>query len=181
MLEVNVRVWSTGYTAHPLFEIKTQPHMQCFRSRRPDKKMCAKRASTSKPSADVGIFHLIHLAMQRRGLAAEITGVMSFCAHERIKRLIMGVLVEECPSNHHYAKSTLEHSRNTDKFLEILLPKTATREPGWRVARASCAGLSTGQSARERSPHLSCCRCPNTTGGTEEEGERKEEEVGRLQ
>ena len=114
------------------------------------------------------------MAMQRRGLAAEIAGVMSVCVRGRIRRLITRRLGR--PLRQAHAGARAEHR-------QVLLgrPRLSCHEENQVGGQRGnlTAGLSTGHSARDQPWLSSCCRCPNTTGRTEEEaaegrGERED-------
>ena len=83
----------------------------------PDSKgVVTERTLKDTPEANTSDHLFIDLALQRRGLAADIAGVMSFDSHEVIRRRLMMALVEDPPDSR-YSRPSIEHVRNADKFF----------------------------------------------------------------
>ena len=83
----------------------------------PDSKgVVTERTLKDAPEANTSDHLFIDLALQRRGFAADIAGVMSFESHEVIRRRLMMALVEDPPDSR-YSRPSIEHVRNADKFF----------------------------------------------------------------
>lgn len=64
--------------------------------------------------ADVGSALRVSWALQRRGLAAEVAGLMSFEAHELLRNRLLAALTAD-PMDPRFAAPSLEQVRNADK------------------------------------------------------------------
>ena len=83
----------------------------------PDSKgVVTERTLKDTPEANMSDHLFIDLALQLRGLAADIAGVVSFKSHEVIRRKLMMALVENPPDSRH-SRPLIEHVRNADKFF----------------------------------------------------------------
>ena len=123
----------------------------------------AERAAKSEPAADAGTLSLIHLTMQRRGFAAEIEGVMSFHAHERLRRLTQAAR----PKSRHAAATpsprwSMRGTRTSS--CEASSQQESRSESGWPEVWESCRWTQYWtKCSKDQSCPESCCRCPNTT------------------
>jgi hypothetical protein len=64
--------------------------------------------------ADVSSALRVSWALQRRGIAAEVAGLMSFEAHEKLRLRLMGALTND-PSDPRFAAPSMEQIKNADK------------------------------------------------------------------
>jgi len=78
------------------------------------------RSLKVEPEADLGTHHKINLALLRRGLAAELAGVMSFETHERLRGKLVAYFTEE-PSDPRYVAPSLHQLRDADQVAWRLL------------------------------------------------------------
>ena len=74
------------------------------------------RSLRPEPLADVSTAYHIHLALTRRGIAAELAGVLSFMVHEDLRNTLMNPLIG-VPPDRRYQRLSLEHVRDVDSFV----------------------------------------------------------------
>eukprot|EP00969_Alexandrium_andersonii_P244557 10805891-Alexandrium_andersonii.AAC.1 len=80
------------------------------------------RAVRVGPHADVSSALRISWALQRRGLALEIAGLMDWESHEKLRLKLLGALTREAPDPR-YAPASLDQVRQADKECWRLLSK----------------------------------------------------------
>ena len=131
ILKVNVPSWTSCEHCPSFSQEQDADSLAAMRQRMPDNKKVFRSAQQSRSQPQMWLTFLVHVALQKRGLAAEIAGVRSFSAHERIRRLVLHALVQVLPDSRH-AKPTLENARITDTFLWRIFAKEETK--GSRVA-----------------------------------------------
>ena len=85
------------------------------------------RSLRPEPLADVSTAYHIHLALTRRGIAAELAGVLSFMVHEDLRNTLMNALID-VPPDSRYQRLSLEHVREVDSFVWSQLVKEASQE-----------------------------------------------------
>ncbi|MCP4240434.1 MAG: hypothetical protein GY772_07695 [bacterium] len=74
------------------------------------------KAVKTDPAADVSSALRISWALQRRGIALEISGLMSYDVHERIRNKLITALTKDSPDPH-YRTASIDQLRAADKEI----------------------------------------------------------------
>ena len=96
------------------------------------------KVSKTEIHADVSSALRVSWALQRRGIAAEVAGLMSFEAHEKLRLRLSAALTSE-PSDSRFAAPSMEQIKNADK-------------EAWRQTAKKCRTGDRPQSALDPLP-----------------------------
>ena len=122
MLDTNVPAW-VPWEACPTWEqeLSSRPTKEKWL---PDSKGAVRATSLRRvPDANLSDNYHVSLALQRRGLAAEIAVVMTFEGHEKLRRKLFTALTGD-PGDSRYAAPSIERVKDADRRLWHLLAKS---------------------------------------------------------
>ena len=101
------------------------------------------RSLRPEPLADVSTACHIHLALTRRGIAAELAGVLSFIAHEDLRNTLMNALID-VPPGRRYQRLSLEHVREVDFRVVSAVNGSKSGDSCWWRFRRATIGRANG-------------------------------------
>ena len=126
MVDENVPAW-TPWESCPTWNQEIMAARPAKRTWLPDASGTIRETTLRRaPDAELPDSYRISLALQRRGLAAEIAGVMSCGAHEKIRVRLFSALTGD-PGDTRYAPPSLDRIKDAGRRIWLTLAKSCKR------------------------------------------------------